>query len=161
MGKDVKRVGRNAIIIAVLCVVFIIGLYGTLIFGPKIIIHILFDDGASERQIKSFVQKHEEEILSCIEQGDYSALDQYDIIKKIDPDGASIDFYCGGSGFASQTNYCGFYYSSSDNLRAIWCAHPGELVPHEDGYFVQEDEGDNYYYVENICGHFYYYYSHF
>lgn len=121
----------------------------------------LSDDRASREEILTFVQEHQDLILSCIEQKDYSSLDSYSIIKEIYEYGDHIDFYCGGSGMGSQTNYWGFYYSANDYLKAVWCAQPGELIPRDNGYYCAEEGGDNSYYVEYICDHFYYYTAHF
>ena len=121
----------------------------------------LSDDSASREQILTFVQEHQDLILSCIEQKDYSSLDSYSIVKEIYENGDHIDFYCGGSGMGSQTNYCGFFYSDDDNLKAIWCAPLEELIPQGNGYYYHEEIGDNSYYVEHIGDHLYYYTAHY
>lgn len=121
----------------------------------------LSDDRASKEEILTFVQEHQNLIVSCIEQKDYSSLDSYSIVKGIDEYGDHIDFNCGGSGMGSQTNYCGFYYSADDDLNAVWCAPLEELIPQGNGYYYHEEIGDDFYYVEYICDHFYYYAAHF
>ena len=44
-------------------------------------------------------------------------------------------------------------------MTAVWCA-PGsaeDLVVSGDGFEWLQPDGDNRYYTEHICGHFYYY----
>ena len=116
------------------------------------------DDSESKEDIITFVEQHQEELLLCIEQNDFTSLDQYSIIKEIDVNEDHIEFYCGGRGFGSETFYCGFYYSTFyDDWCAVWCAPSGRLVPEGSGYSWQEEQGDNRYYVEKIFDHFFYY----
>ena len=116
------------------------------------------DDRAEKETIIAYVQEHEEELLSCIEENDYSALQDHSIIKDVDADETVVDFSCGGAGVGSGTSYCGFYYSANNNMDAIWCAPPAtELTPAGDGFAWQEEGGDNRYYTEKICEYFYYY----
>ena len=118
------------------------------------------DDREAKEDILNYVKENEELLLSCIESGDYSAIKLSDIIRNVKPGAEIIEFDCGGAGFGPATAYCGFYYSSDDDLRAIWCAPDfpeDELTQSGDGWFWQEPGGDNCYYTELICGHFYYY----
>lgn len=115
------------------------------------------DDSESKEDIVSFVEQHQEELLLCIEQNDFTSLEQCSIIKKVNIYENHIDFFCGGRGIGSETFYCGFYYSPSNDWRAIWCAPRGALVPEGAGYSWQEEQGDNRYYVEKVCNYFFYY----
>lgn len=117
------------------------------------------DDRASKEDIFQFVTENETQLLQAIKDGDFSDYEEQGFIQNIDDNGNHVDFYCGGAGFASETDYVGFYYSSTNDMAAVWCApySAQSLSPSGDGYFWKEAEGDNRYYVEMICDHFYYY----
>jgi len=117
----------------------------------------LDDDTESKADIVSYVEQHREDIVLCIEQNDFTGLDQCGIIKEINVEEDHIDFFCGGRGFGAETFYCGFYYSPDNDCNAIWCAPNGLLVQDGAGYSWQEGQGDNRYYVEEICDNFFYY----
>ena len=118
------------------------------------------DDSADKDDVFDFVSKNEEELLEAIEVGDYSAFENQGFIKDIDADETVVDFSCGGAGVGSGTSYVGFYYAPDDDMAALhWCGprSADALKPAGAGYEWQEYKGDNYYFVEHICGHFYYY----
>ena len=98
-------------------------------------------------------------LLQAIETGDFSAFEDHHIIKEIDTDDNCIDFYCGGTGLGSATSYVGFFYSPDNNMSAVWFApvSTGSLTPSGNGFMWKEPNGDNRYYVERICGNFFYY----
>lgn len=121
-----------------------------------------FDDRASKEDIFAYVKENEAELLDAINKDDFLTIrTSTRIIQLIDDDEIGrgfVDFECGGSGFGSETSYCGFYYSADDNMTEIWCAPSGvSLSESGSGYEWHEKNGDNTYYTENICGHFYYY----
>ena len=113
-------------------------------------------------RILRYVQENEALLTDCIASGNYSPLDGETLISEISTELEAVDFQCGGSGFGSQTNYWGFFYSEADNKTDVWCC-PSDALLMEDGngWSWSESEGDNSYYVEPISGHFYYYYAHF
>ncbi len=117
------------------------------------------DDSADKDEVFDFVSENEEELLKAIEAGDYSAFENQGFIKDIDPDETVVDFSCGGTGVGSGTSYVGFYYTSENDMAAVWCApsSASALKPSGNGYEWQEPNGDNRYYTEHICGNFYYY----
>mgnify|MGYP007110308559 CR=1 FL=1 len=118
------------------------------------------DDRADKDEVFDFVSENEEELLKAIEAGDYSAFENQGFIKDIDADETVVDFSCGGAGVGSGTSYVGFYYAPDDDMVALhWCGprSADALKPAGAGYEWQEYNGDNYYFVEPICGHFYYY----
>lgn len=120
----------------------------------------LFSGTRSDRErITGYVEAHEEMLISCIQSGDYASAERSILIREVNVEEDHVDFRCGASGFASQTSYRGFFYSEHDDMYAVWCAPPegGQLIREGDGFFWEETEGDNRYYVEKICGHFYYY----
>lgn len=142
-----------------LCLIFVISLTACSFPNP-------FDDRAKKEDIISYVNENKDFLLECIGKNEcLSIKDSTNIIQSIDDDDIGkgfVDFDCGGSGFGSETNYCGFYYSADDNLTEIWCS-PGDssvLKITEHGYLWKESwtrQGDNTYYTEHICDHFYYY----
>ena len=117
------------------------------------------DDSADKDEVFDFVSENEEELLKAIGAGDFSALENQGFIKDIDPDETVVDFSCGGAGVGSGTSYVGFYYTSENDMAAVWCApsFAGWLIPSGNGFEWQEANGDNWYYTEHICGNFYYY----
>lgn len=118
----------------------------------------LADDRADESAIFSFVTENENLLNECIKINDFKSLDNVKIIREIEPEQGFVEFSCGGAGFGSATSYCGFYYSENDDMTEIWCAPKSEpLIKSGSGYMWQENNGDNTYYTEQICGHFYYY----
>ena len=117
------------------------------------------DDRADKDEVFDFVSENEEELLKAIEAGDLSAFENQGFIKDIDPDETVVDFSCGGAGVGSGTSYVGFYYTSENDMAAVWCApsSASSLIPSGNGFEWQEANGDNRYYTEHICGNFYYY----
>ena len=117
------------------------------------------DDRADKDEVFDFVSENEEELLKAIEAGDYSAFENQGFIKDIDADETVVDFSCGGAGVGSGTSYVGFYYTSENDMAAVWCAptFAGSLIPCGNGFEWQEPNGDDRYYTEHICGNFYYY----
>ena len=119
----------------------------------------LLDDRAGKEDVIAFVRENEEALLEAIEQGELSEYEKKGVVRKINAEETVVDFSCGGAGIGSGTSYVGFYYTPDDDMTAVWCAPFSEdsLRPSGNGYEWQEANGDNYYYTEHICGHFYYY----
>ena len=117
------------------------------------------DDSADKDEVFEFVCENEKELLEAIGNGDFSAYENRGFIKEIDADETVVDFFCGGAGVGSGTSYVGFYYTSENDMAAVWCApsSAGALMPSGNGFEWQETNGDNRYYTEHICGNFYYY----
>ena len=117
------------------------------------------DDSADKADVFEFVREKEDELLKAIEDGDFSAFENQGFIKDIDPDEVVVDFSCGGAGVGSGTSYVGFYYTTDNDMTAVWCAPSSAslLTPSGNGFEWQESNGDNRYYTEHICGNFYYY----
>lgn len=116
------------------------------------------DDRLSQTEIVELVNSNIDILKEDIANNDFSRTEQIPGIKKVEEDNGIIDFYCGGYGFGSATAYCGFYYTTGDDISAIWCAGPIEaIVPDGNGFTYREYCGDNYYYTEKICENFYYY----
>lgn len=118
------------------------------------------DDRADKNEIFAYVQENEARLLVCIEQNDFSSLSGSSVIRSVDTRSGYLDFFCGGAGMGPDTAYRGFFYSEEDDLRAVWCAphlEEKDLTPRGEGFYWKESGGDNTYYVEHICGHFYYY----
>lgn len=117
------------------------------------------NDSADKDDVFEFVCKNEEELLTAIRNGDFSAFENQGFIKDIDVDETVVDFSCGGAGVGSGTSYVGFYYTPDNDMTAVWCApsSASSLVPCGNGFEWWEEKGDNRYYTEHICGNFYYY----
>ena len=117
------------------------------------------EDSADKADVFEFVREKEDELLKAIEDGDFSAFENQGFIKDIDANKMVVDFSCGGAGVGSGTSYVGFFYTAADDMAAVWCAPYSEasLEPSGSGFAWQEENGDNRYYTEHICGHFYYY----
>ena len=145
----------------ILLVVLLVPLYAiacskVLIVGGMAILSLTGDNRAEKEDIIDYVYENEEELLMAIEQMDFSDYENQGIIKEVRYDNDVIEFSCGGYGWGSATGYVGFYYVPDDDMRAIWCAPSyAGLKSADEGYEYRS--GDNYYYTENICGHFYYY----
>jgi hypothetical protein len=120
---------------------------------------LMSDDSADKDEVFAFVQENEAALLKAIEDKDFSSYENKGFIKKIDCDILVVDFSCGGAGVGSGTSYVGFFYTADDDMAAVWCAPYSEasLEPSGSGFSWQEENGDNRYYTEHICGHFYYY----
>lgn len=148
-------------ILLVLCVLFSLSGCSEKLLGSAAFLFFAAtgDDRADKDEVFDFVCEKEEELLKAIEDGDFSTFENKGFIKSIDAGETCVDFLCGGAGFGSATSYAGFYYSPNDDMTAIWCAPSSEdfLTPSGNGFEWQEQNGDNWYYTENICGHFYYY----
>ncbi len=117
------------------------------------------DDSADKDEVFEFVRENEIELLKAIQKGDFSLFENQGLIKDIDADETVVDFSCGGAGVGSGTSYVGFYYTPDNDMTALWCAPSSAylLKPSGNGFEWQEQNGDNRYYTEHICGNFYYY----
>lgn len=121
-----------------------------------------FDDRAKKEDIFAYVKENKDALLDCIDKNEYLSIRlSTNIIRDIDDDGIGngfVDFDCGGVGFGSETAYCGFYYSADDDMTKVWCAPTNTpLSKSGSGFEWHEENGDNTFYTENICDHFYYY----
>jgi hypothetical protein len=120
-------------------------------------------DHADRDMIFTYVRAHEGLLLESIEKGDFSSVEKDSPIRKIRVRNDCVEFACGGDGFGPETSYWGFYYSEKDDMTVLWCAHPADqrLERSGDGYLWKEvwydPKGDDTYYTEWICGHFFYY----
>lgn len=117
------------------------------------------DDRADKDDVMGFVCENEEELLKAVEDGDFSAFENKGFIKDIDADETVVEFSCGGAGIGSATSYVGFYYTPENDMFAVWCAPSSDnsLIPSGTGFEWRDQNGDNWYYTEHICGNFYYY----
>ena len=117
------------------------------------------DDSADKDEVFEFVCEKEEELLQAIEGGDFSAFENQGFIKSISARENYVEFSCGGAGIGSGTSYVGFYYTPDHNMTAVDDLVPAyaALKASGNGFEWKEPNGDNRYYTEHICGHFYYY----
>ena len=148
-------------ILLVLCMLFSLSSCAEKIIGSAVFLFLVVtgDDSADKDEVFEFVCEKEEELLKAIEDAEFSAFENKGFIKSIDVNETYVDFSCGGAGIGSGTSYVGFYYSPNDDMTVVWCApfSTNSLIPSGNGFKWQEQNGDNQYYTEHICGHFYYY----
>jgi len=122
----------------------------------------LMDDRMSKQKIFTTVESNLATIQEDIENNDFTNTLKIKGIQEVNVGEEIIEFYCGGAGFGPSTSYCGFYYTTDDDISAVWCAGPAEQIIKEgDGFVYREEGGDNYYYTEKICDNFYFYESSF
>ena len=145
-----------------LAVVLAFSLTGcTELFGGAYLLFLIAtgDNRTDKDEIFSFVCENEEELLAAIDTGDFSAFENQGFVCDIEESETVVDFSCGGVGMGSGTAYVGFYYTSENDMAAVWCAPASAdlLTPSGDGFEWKESDGDNRYYTEQICGNFYYY----
>ena len=116
-------------------------------------------DYADKEDIISFVCENEEALRSAIESNDYSDFENKGVVGDISFDYNGVEFSCGGAGMGAETFYTGFFYTSSNDMTAVWCAPSSAdfLEESGDGYEWKEQQGDNRYYTQKICKNFYYY----
>ena len=125
------------------------------------------------------VRQNTDTILEDIEWDDFSRtlalFDEWEAQPTVTKEGEGVFFYCYGLGFGPSTVYIGFYYTPWDGPAPIpdimppWAAYfsaEGEelkqyLEPEGNGFAWYEKRvspgGDNKYYTEKICDHFWYY----
>ena len=112
--------------------------------------------------IVSLYQKNEDTFLQAANDGDFSAVERINGVQDVYVCDEYVNIRCGGAGLGSSTHYYGIFYSADDNLCAVDVAGPRDkLVVQGNGYFYQEEDGDNRYYAEPLGNHFYYYEAHF
>lgn len=152
-----KRFG--CLLLAIIMLFSLSGCSETLGFTLFLLLIEAGDDRAEKDEVFTFVCENEEALLKAIEAGDYSEFENQGFIREIDAYETVVDFSCGGRGVGSGTSYVGFYYTSDDDMTAVWCAPSSEdlLTAFGDGFGWQEENGDNRYYTQHICGNFYYY----
>lgn len=116
---------------------------------------------AKRGTILRYVEDHQEELEARVETGDFDGIGLP--VLEVNTGEKCIEFECGGSGFGPETSYWGFFYTPEDDIYTVWCAPPrgSSFSPEGDGQHWQDPGGDNEFYVEHICGHFYYYEAHF
>ena len=112
------------------------------------------DDRAQKEDIFAFVRTNEAALLCAVEKGDFSDFEGQSVVKDTYANERCVDFYCGGAGFGADTWYVGFFYTPNHDLGAMGY-DATLLVPSGAGY--EHQWSDNRYYVEHICGSFYYY----
>ena len=112
------------------------------------------DDRAPKEEIFSYVRENEDILMQSIQAEDYSSIENKSVVKSVSPASDSVDFYCGGAGFGPNTAYRGFYYSENDDMTVMY---PSAVLRPSGAGYEWHGDGDNAYYTEHICGHFYYY----
>lgn len=150
MKKAVKIILTTLLVIILIPVVFLGALYAA--------ISVMTTSGLTSRDaVVRMYEKNEEAFLNAAATGDFSALEEIRGVEKVYVQNECVNFSCGGSGFGSNTQYYGIFYSKDDNLCAIRGPYSKKLEPENNGYRWKEPDGDNEYYVEPLGNHFFYY----
>lgn len=148
-------------VMLILCMVFPVLKFTEAVVGSVVFLFLVAtsDDSADKDEVLELVCDKEEELIKAIEDGDLSDFENKGFIKSVNVTETLVDFSCGGAGVGSGTSYAGFYYTSNDDMTEVWCAPSSviQLTPSGNGFEWHEPGGDNWYYTEHICGHFYYY----
>ncbi len=110
-----------------------------------------------EKNIDTYTQVVEQILESKVDPKNIKVANVKDIAVYND---VQIDFTCKSGGFGSGTYYMGFYYSVDDMPRTF---QGGEMPfeKYEKGLKWEEEEGDNWCYIEKIYDHWYYFEMHF
>ena len=113
-----------------------------------------------QESVVALFQKNTDLFQSSVQCNDYTVVKKIPGIQDVyASDHGVVEFSCGGKGFGPSTFYCGFFYFPDDRLTA-WnggICPQDELEPCGKGYLWRQQEGDNWYYVEQIGTHFFYY----
>lgn len=121
------------------------------------------DAQTPKSRVMAFVLENESLLFEHIREKSLAELENSGIIEDVYEHEDYIEFSCGGSGFGPNTSYWGFYYALSEDENKAISALSGftysELTECGDGLEWREENGDNYFYFENITGRFYYYFQ--
>ena len=137
-----------------------------LILGIFVIIALFaFTSCSSEssrrNSIKKLYKKNEASFTQASSEKDFSSLVKIGGIQQVVTENEHVDIQCKAGGFASQTYYCGIFYSEEDDLLAECFAPVPEntekLEKDGSGFCYTEPGGDNKYYVESLGNHYFYY----
>lgn len=123
----------------------------------------LNNDEKSYDELKELFDGDCAAINAAVRDGRYEDLTELDWIESATESDGYVDFYCGGSGMGSQTNYTGFFYTPDDDPLAMWrgAFTANEFVETEDGWEYTESGGDNVFRVRRLAGGYYYYHLHY
>ena len=105
-------------------------------------------------------------IDAAVQSGQYDGAAKLSWIDSANAGDGYADFGCGGSGFGSQTNYTGFFYTPDDDPFALWSSDTAaDFVETGDGWEYREHDhnpgGDNVYRVQKLAPCYYYYWLHY
>ena len=130
------------------------------------------DEKSFDSLNKRFLQDYNV-IDTAVQNEQYADATSLSWIKSVDERDGYINFYCGGSGMGSQTNYTGFLFTPDDDPLAMWRKNEpihhvmtaSDFVETADGWEYRESDhdsgGDNVYIVRKLAPCYYYYYLHY
>lgn len=132
-------------------------------------LNLLDNDEKSCDDLQELFDKDFAAIDAAVRSGRYEDATKLDWIEQATEAEGYVDFYCGGSGMGSQTNYTGFFYTPDDDPLAMWRGNQcgthvmtaEDFVKTEEGWEYRESGGDNVYRVCKLADGYYYYYLHF
>ncbi len=112
----------------------------------------MIDNSLSKKEIFVLVNENYSVILDDVSEKEFSDTEKIEGIQEIYDKTQIVDFYCGGTGIGSATNYYVFYYSSDNNPKAIFAGTIISEIPNfqieKNGFFIKNSNDDNYYYTE-------------
>lgn len=120
---------------------------------------------SDKKSIRNLVLNEMEFLNQCIETEAYEKIAELHGVSQLvyrnkEEETVTVEYLCESSGIASSGWYAGFYYSSEDiplGLQGI----SRSFIEKGKGWKWQEENGDNYEYIERITDHWYYYESGF
>ena len=111
----------------------------------------------SREEIAFTVWENHDMILEDMAQQDFADTLALEGIEEITSWPGGHVFHCGGAGLIPESLSTGFFSVSPDEGLDAWLA---DAKPYEGGW-LWEGDGDNYYFAEKLCDHFYYYQEHY
>ena len=138
-----------------------------LLFGP------LHNNAKSFRSLSRSFQKDFAIIDTAVKGERYNDAAALKWIEDVDAADGYVDFYCGGGGRGSQTEYTGFFYTPADDPLAMWRQSTSadndslasDFVETESGWEYRESNhqsgGDNRFLVRKLAPCYYYYWLHY
>ena len=129
------------------------------------------EDVNQRELINNYVKEHEATLNEVINEiKSLEEIDEKDIIKKL-PDDIKISYiykantrnyvdFSVDEGLTSSSHYYGFYYSTLNEPITVMAIF-GEKEVFENGYKIQEQGNEDWYYTEKIVDNFFYYEAHY
>ena len=171
MGKtlsDNVKTKRTVLLCGLVIVLFVLLCF---IAFALLLRSVFAGDMAGRDSIFNAVKKSRDELTEYIGAGDFEspcglrcvkdvAVHGEDMFSEFGGLGAGyLEFYCGGKGWASGTEYSGFYYISDEDAEHLYDSDAYEKTVEGDRITWREKSpgGDNEFTVEKICDGFWYY----
>lgn len=113
-----------------------------------------------QKTITGICLNNKEIFQTAVDTGDYSEVEKLEGIRDVTEHDDYIEFYCGGTGMGSNTNYYGILYSELDV--SLIAPTNGYTVTREGGVVrIEEDRGDNLFIYTSLGDGFWFYEEHY